>query len=125
MEPVPSPGLGFGTLIPDPVATMVATKAALEAGFRLLGHIGYATEPINEVGEAMQESVHGRKGKREDVGRSSRSSGIPITEPCRVKPSNRGKSQETPLAFSDRSLPHSPCCVHPEMILDSGMLTVW
>jgi hypothetical protein len=30
------PALGFGTLIPDPIATRTATKAALEAGFRLL-----------------------------------------------------------------------------------------
>ena len=30
------PALGFGTLIPDPVATRNATKAALEAGFRQL-----------------------------------------------------------------------------------------
>ena len=28
------PALGFGTLIPDPVATQNATKAALEARFR-------------------------------------------------------------------------------------------
>ena len=30
------PALGFGTLIPDPVATGNATKAALEAGFRVI-----------------------------------------------------------------------------------------
>ena len=30
------PALGFGTLIPDPIATKNATKAALEAGFRQL-----------------------------------------------------------------------------------------
>jgi len=30
------PALGFGTLIPDPVATRNATKAALEAGFRVI-----------------------------------------------------------------------------------------
>ncbi len=30
------PALGFGTLIPDPVATKNATRAALEAGFRQL-----------------------------------------------------------------------------------------
>jgi len=30
------PALGFGTLIPDPVATIKATVAALEAGFRQL-----------------------------------------------------------------------------------------
>ena len=34
------PALGFGTLIPDPVATRVATKAALEAGFRAARHCG-------------------------------------------------------------------------------------
>ena len=30
------PALGFGTLIPDTMATRTATKAALEAGFRQL-----------------------------------------------------------------------------------------
>ena len=30
------PALGFGTLIPDPMATRTTTKAALEAGFRQL-----------------------------------------------------------------------------------------
>ena len=30
------PALGFGTLIPDPVATRNATQAALEAGFRVI-----------------------------------------------------------------------------------------
>ena len=30
------PALGFGTLIPDIIATENATKAALEAGFRQL-----------------------------------------------------------------------------------------
>ena len=34
------PALGFGTLIPDPVATRAATKAALEAGFRVLDTAG-------------------------------------------------------------------------------------
>ena len=30
------PALGFGTLIPDPLATRNATGAALEAGFRVI-----------------------------------------------------------------------------------------
>ena len=48
------PALGFGTLIPDPIATRTATKAALEAGFRVLDTAErYRTE--TEVGEAMQE----------------------------------------------------------------------
>src|SRR5439155_26006038 len=60
------PALGFGTLIPDPVATRVATKAALEAGFRLLDTAErYRTE--REVGEAMQGVFKEGKVKREDV----------------------------------------------------------
>ena len=48
------PALGFGTLIPDPMATRTATKAALEAGFRQLdASERYRNE--KEVGEAMQE----------------------------------------------------------------------
>src|SRR5438046_7116433 len=48
------PALGFGTLIPDTIATKNATKAALEAGFRQLDTSErYRTE--REVGEAMQE----------------------------------------------------------------------
>src|SRR5436305_3928473 len=60
------PALGFGTLIPDPVATRVATKAALEAGFRLLDTAErYRTE--KEVGEAMHEVFKEGTIKREDV----------------------------------------------------------
>src|SRR6201998_1365910 len=60
------PALGFGTLIPDPVATRVATKAALETGFRQLdASERYRNE--NEVGEAMQEVFKARKIKREEV----------------------------------------------------------
>src|SRR3954454_10107586 len=60
------PALGFGTLIPDPVATRLATKAALEAGFRLLDTAErYRTE--KEVGEAMQEVFKEGRIKRDDV----------------------------------------------------------
>src|SRR3954471_3840146 len=60
------PALGFGTLIPDPIATKNATKAALETGFRALDTAErYRTE--REVGEAMQEVVRAGKIKREDV----------------------------------------------------------
>jgi diketogulonate reductase-like aldo/keto reductase len=60
------PALGFGTLIPDPIATQNATKAALEAGFRSLDTAErYRTE--KEVGEAMQEVFKAGKTKREDV----------------------------------------------------------
>src|SRR5437660_11634207 len=60
------PALGFGTLIPDPVATRTATTAALEAGFRLLdASERYRNE--KEVGEAMQEVFRAGRIKREDV----------------------------------------------------------
>jgi diketogulonate reductase-like aldo/keto reductase len=60
------PALGFGTLIPDPVETKNATKAALEAGFRLLDTAErYRTE--KEVGEAMKEVFKAGKIGREDV----------------------------------------------------------
>src|SRR4051812_49675466 len=49
------PAAGFGTLIPDPLVTKQATKAALEAGFR---HLDCAERYRNEaaVGEAIQEA---------------------------------------------------------------------
>ena len=60
------PALGFGTLIPDPIATRTATRAALEAGFRVIDTAErYRTE--SEVGEALQEMFEGGKIKREDV----------------------------------------------------------
>ena len=60
------PALGFGTLIPDPMATRNATKAALEAGFRTIDTAErYRTE--TEVGDAMLEVFKEGKIKREDV----------------------------------------------------------
>src|SRR3954463_4578764 len=60
------PALGFGTLIPDPVATKLATKAALDAGFRVLDTSErYRTE--KEVGEAMQEVFKDGEVQRQDV----------------------------------------------------------
>src|SRR6202007_545337 len=60
------PALGFGTLIPDPVATKTATKAALEAGFRQLdASERYRNE--KEVGDALQEVFGAGKIKRDDV----------------------------------------------------------
>ncbi|MGD0443295.1 MAG: hypothetical protein ABSA39_05095 [Edaphobacter sp.] len=48
------PALGFGTLIPDPVVTISATRDALEAGFR---HFDCAERYGNEreVGEVMPD----------------------------------------------------------------------
>jgi diketogulonate reductase-like aldo/keto reductase len=60
------PVLGFGTLIPDPLATKQATKAALEVGFR---HFDCAERYRNEqaVGAAMQEMFRAGTIQRKDV----------------------------------------------------------
>ena len=60
------PVLGFGTLIPDAAATVVATTAALEAGFR---HFDCAERYGNEqeVGQALQAGLAARGISREDL----------------------------------------------------------
>ena len=105
------PALGFGTLIPDPVATRNATKAALEAGFRLLDTAErYKTE--KEVGEAMQEVFKQGKIKREDV--------FVITKlwntnhrPERVKPAFEASLKKLQLDFVDLYLIHTPFAFQP------------
>ncbi|MGC1560933.1 MAG: aldo/keto reductase [Bradyrhizobium sp.] len=60
------PAVGFGTLIPDRVATRQATKAALEVGFR---HLDCAERYRNEeaVGDAIQEAFKAGTLQREDL----------------------------------------------------------
>lgn len=60
------PAVGFGTLIPDPLVTKQATKAALEVGFR---HFDCAERYRNEeaVGEAMREIFEAGVIQRKDV----------------------------------------------------------
>jgi diketogulonate reductase-like aldo/keto reductase len=60
------PAVGFGTLIPDPLATKRATEAALQVGFR---HLDCAERYRNEeaVGEAMQAAFKTGTIRREDL----------------------------------------------------------
>ena len=105
------PALGFGTLIPDPIATKIATKAALEAGFRLLDTAErYRTE--KEVGQAMQEVFREGKIKRDDV--------FVITKlwntnhrPERVKPAFEASLKKLQLDFLDLYLIHTPFAFQP------------
>ncbi|HTQ39252.1 MAG TPA: aldo/keto reductase [Pirellulales bacterium] len=105
------PALGFGTLIPDPVATRTATKAALEAGFRTIDTAErYRTE--REVGEAMQEVFHAGKIKRDDV--------FVITKlwntnhrPERVKPACEASLKKLQLGYVDLYLIHTPFAFQP------------
>jgi diketogulonate reductase-like aldo/keto reductase len=105
------PALGFGTLIPDPVATRNATQAALEAGFRVLDTAErYRTE--KEVGEGMREAFKGGKIKREDV--------FVITKlwntnhrPERVKPAIEASLKRLQLNYVDLYLIHTPFAFQP------------
>jgi diketogulonate reductase-like aldo/keto reductase len=60
------PVAGFGTLIPDPVETVDATKTALEVGFR---HLDCAERYRNEdaVGDALLQSFKAGVVDREEV----------------------------------------------------------
>lgn len=60
------PAVGFGTLIPDPVAAGRAVKAALETGYRLLDCAElYGNEDV--VGNAMRDAFEAATVRREDL----------------------------------------------------------
>ena len=100
------PALGFGTLIPDPVATRTATKAALEAGFRLLdASERYRNE--TEVGEAMQEVFKAGKIKREEVFIATKLWNN-NHRPDRVKPAFEASLKKLQLDYVDLYLIHTP-----------------
>jgi diketogulonate reductase-like aldo/keto reductase len=60
------PALGFGTLIPDPIATKEAVRIALKVGFR---QFDCAERYLNEehVGEAMRAVLEEGNIRRRDV----------------------------------------------------------
>jgi diketogulonate reductase-like aldo/keto reductase len=105
------PALGFGTLIPDPVATKTATKAALETGFRAFDAAErYRNE--KQVGEAFQEVFQAGKIKRDEV--------FIITKlwntnhrPERVKPAFEASLKRLQLDYADLYLIHTPFAFQP------------
>src|SRR4249919_4399249 len=110
------PALGFGTLIPDPVATRTATKAALEAGFRVLDTAErYRTE--KEVGEAMQEVFKAGKIKREEVFVATKLWNT-NHRPERVKPAFEASLKKLQLDYLDLYLIHTPFAFQPGDVQD-------
>jgi diketogulonate reductase-like aldo/keto reductase len=100
------PALGFGTLIPDPVATGIATKAALEAGFRQLdASERYRNEA--EVGEAIREAFSAGTVKREDVFIATKLWNN-NHRPERVKPAFEASLKKLRLDYVDLYLIHTP-----------------
>src|ERR1700688_3179819 len=105
------PALGFGTLIPDPIATKNATKAALEAGFRALDTAErYRTE--KEGGEAMKEVFQAGKIKREDVFIATKLWNN-NHRPERVKPAFEASLKKLQLDHVDLYLIHTPFAFQP------------
>src|SRR5437764_7507634 len=105
------PALGFGTLIPDTIATKNATKAALEAGFRQLDTSErYRTE--REVGEAMQEVFKAGKIKRHDVFIATKLWNN-NHRPERVPPAFEASLKRLQLDFVNLYLIHTPFAFQP------------
>lgn len=105
------PALGFGTLIPDPVATKNATRSALEAGFRLLDTSErYRTE--REVGEAMQEVFRAGAIRREDVFVSTKLWNN-NHRPERVGLAFEASLQRLQVDYADLYLIHTPFAFRP------------
>ena len=105
------PALGFGTLIPDPIASRTATKAALEAGFRLLdASERYRNE--KEVGEAIQEVFKAGQIKREEVFIATKLWNN-NHRPERVKPAFEASLKKLQLDYVDLYPIHTPFAFQP------------
>jgi len=105
------PAVGFGTLIPDPVATRQATKAALEAGFR---HFDCAERYRNEdaVGEAMQDVFKAGAIRREDVFVTTKLWNS-NHRPERVAPAFEASLRRLRIDYADSYLIHTPFAFQP------------
>jgi diketogulonate reductase-like aldo/keto reductase len=127
------PVLGFGTLIPDPLATKQATKAALEAGFR---HFDCSERYRNEqsVGDAMQDVFKAGAVQRKDVFVTTKLWNN-NHRPERVKPAFDASRRRLQIEHVDCYLIHTPYAFQPgddqepkdargQVLYDSGVTLV-
>lgn len=105
------PAVGFGTLIPDPVAARRAVKLALETGFR---HIDGAELYRNEevVGAALHESFAEGVVRREDLFVTTKLWNN-NHRPERVKPALEASLRRLRLDHVDGYLIHTPFAFQP------------
>src|SRR5512147_3001212 len=105
------PAVGFGTLIPDPVATRQATKTALEVGFR---NLDCAERYRNEaaVGEAMQEAFKAGTIQRQDLFVTTKLWNT-NHRPERIKPAFEASLRRLRLDYVDCYLIHTPFAFQP------------
>jgi diketogulonate reductase-like aldo/keto reductase len=127
------PVVGFGTLIPDPLATKQATRIALEVGFR---HLDCAERYRNEeaVGEAIQESIRAGTLRREDLFVTTKLWNS-NHRPDRVKPAFDASCRRLQVDYIDSYLIHTPFAFQPgdeqdprdehgRVIYDSGVTLI-
>jgi diketogulonate reductase-like aldo/keto reductase len=105
------PAVGFGTLIPDPLATLKATRAALEVGFR---HLDCAERYRNEevVGHAIQEAFKTGTLQREELFVTTKLWNT-NHRPERVKPAFDAGRRRLQLEYIDCYLIHTPFAFQP------------
>jgi diketogulonate reductase-like aldo/keto reductase len=105
------PAAGFGTLIPDPLATRQATQAALEAGFR---HLDCAERYRNEeaVGNAIQNAFKAGTLQRKELFATTKLWNS-NHRPERVKPAFDGSRRRLQLDYIDCYLIHTPFAFRP------------
>jgi diketogulonate reductase-like aldo/keto reductase len=105
------PAVGFGTLIPDALATKQATRAALETGFR---HLDCAERYRNEeaVGDAMQEAFKAGTLRREDLFVTTKLWNT-NHRPDRVRPAFDASRRRLQLDDIDCYLIHTPFAFQP------------
>jgi alcohol dehydrogenase (NADP+) len=127
------PAVGFGTLIPDPVATKDATRTALEVGFR---HFDCAERYRNEeaIGDAMQAVFRAGTARREDVFVTTKLWNT-NHRPERVKPAFDASCRRLQIDYVDCYIIHTPFAFRPgdeqdprdergQVIYDSGVTLV-
>lgn len=124
------PAVGFGTLIPDPVATRQAVTTALEAGFR---HFDCAERYRNEeaIGDAFQAAFRAGMVRREDVFITTKLWNT-NHRPERVKPAFDASRRRLQADDIDCYIIHTPFAFRPgddqdprdengQVIYDSGV----
>ena len=105
------PAVGFGTLIPDPLATGRATRVALETGYR---HLDCAERYQNEeaVGDAIQEAFKAGTLRREELFVTTKLWNS-NHRPERVKPAFDASRGRLRLDYVDCYLIHTPFAFQP------------
>lgn len=110
------PSAGFGTLIPDPLATKQAVRTALSVGFR---HLDCAERYRNEgaIGEALQESFAAGTVVRDEVFLTTKLWNT-NHRPERVKPAFEASLRRLRVDHIDCYLIHTPFAFQPGEEMD-------